>query len=58
MQEKLDSFKEHVQGPDMYLPIYTVIYLVTLVVLHYGPSFAQLLPSKNGYVPKQNVKSG
>lgn len=58
MQEKRDLFKERVPGSDIYLLIYTVIYLVTLIVLHYGPLFAQLLPSKNGYVPKQKVKSG
>lgn len=35
MQEKQTSFKEGIQGPDIYLLIYIVTYLPTLTILHY-----------------------
>lgn len=47
MQEKQSSFKECVQGPDIYLSIYTAIYLVRLIILNYmDPCLLSCFPAK------------
>lgn len=59
MQEKQRCFMECVQGPDIYLSIYTALYLVRLIILHYtDPCLLSCFPAKDYSVPKLNLKSG
>jgi len=47
IQGKQSSFKECVQGPDIYLSVYTAIYLFILLILHYvHPCLLSCFPEK------------